>query len=201
MTASRNFPWTKPSMAFVHLIDRRQRRGFPGSMARASCAGFPWTKGVTRKSRETLSARLSRWPNFPALPDEPACCEVGSDPLGARKSVAVVDAATPAPLPGSPKRELREYASLHRKPHHIPSARASGFQERDRQTRQTGNQLPGIEGSLAKLGPGICEVRPNETDDRARPPYKDAASTRPPDLPAGSRRPGGAFEGSLSLPL
>jgi hypothetical protein len=32
-----------------------------------------------------------------------------------------------ARLPGSPKRELREYASLHRKPRHIPSARASGF--------------------------------------------------------------------------
>jgi hypothetical protein len=55
--------------------------------------------------------------------------------------VAVADAGTPAPLPGSPKRELREYASLHRKPHPIPSARASGFKERDRQTRQTGNQL------------------------------------------------------------
>ena len=33
-----NCPWTKPSMAFVHLIDRRQRRGLPGSMAVASCS-------------------------------------------------------------------------------------------------------------------------------------------------------------------
>jgi hypothetical protein len=51
--------------------------------------------------------------------------------------------AIPSPLPGSPKRKLREYASLYRKPHHFPSARASGFKERDRQTSQTGNQLPG----------------------------------------------------------
>jgi hypothetical protein len=42
----------------------------------------------------------------------------------------------PLPLPGSPKRKLREYASLHRKPLPIPSARASGFKERDRQTRK-----------------------------------------------------------------
>jgi len=31
-----------------------------------------------------------------------------------------------------PKRELREFASFHRKPLRIPSARASGFTERDR---------------------------------------------------------------------
>jgi len=30
-------------------------------------------------------------------------------------------------LPGSPKRKLREYGSIHRKPIRIPSARASGF--------------------------------------------------------------------------
>jgi hypothetical protein len=51
-----------------------------------------------------------------------------------------IDTATPLPLPGSPKRELREYASLHRKPHRIPSARASGFKERDRQTRAAGDR-------------------------------------------------------------
>ena len=44
---------------------------------------------------------------------------------------AVADAATLTPLPGSPKRKLREYASLHRKPLHIPSTRASGFKERE----------------------------------------------------------------------
>jgi len=49
----------------------------------------------------------------------------------------------PSPLPGSPKRKLREYASLHQKPLRIPSARASGFKEQDRQTRKTGNQSPG----------------------------------------------------------
>jgi hypothetical protein len=54
----------------------------------------------------------------------------------------VADVAALSPLPGSPKRKLREYASLHRKPFHIPSARASGFQERDRQTPKTGNSLP-----------------------------------------------------------
>jgi hypothetical protein len=32
-----------------------------------------------------------------------------------------------AGLPGSPKRELREYASLPRTPSRIPSAHASGF--------------------------------------------------------------------------
>jgi hypothetical protein len=48
----------------------------------------------------------------------------------------------PSPLPGSPKRKLREYASLHRKPLPIPSARASGFKERNRQTRKTENPLP-----------------------------------------------------------
>ena len=32
-----------------------------------------------------------------------------------------------ARLPGSPKRELREYVLLHRKLNRIPSARASGF--------------------------------------------------------------------------
>jgi hypothetical protein len=32
-----------------------------------------------------------------------------------------------ARLPGSPKRKLREYASLHRKTFRIPSACASGF--------------------------------------------------------------------------
>jgi hypothetical protein len=31
-------------MAFVHLIDRRQRRGLPGSMAIASGDDYPWTK-------------------------------------------------------------------------------------------------------------------------------------------------------------
>jgi hypothetical protein len=41
-----------------------------------------------------------------------------------------------SPLPGSPKRELREYVSLHRKPLPIPSARATGFQERDRRNRK-----------------------------------------------------------------
>jgi thiol:disulfide interchange protein len=35
-------PWKKPSMAFFHSIDRRKRRGFPGSMAFASCC--PWKK-------------------------------------------------------------------------------------------------------------------------------------------------------------
>jgi hypothetical protein len=39
-----DYPWTKPSMAFVHLIDRRQRRGLPGSMAIASGDDYPWTK-------------------------------------------------------------------------------------------------------------------------------------------------------------
>jgi hypothetical protein len=57
-----------------------------------------------------------------------------------RISVAAADAANGSPLPGSPKRKLREYASLYWQPLHIPSARASGFKERDRQTR---NQLPG----------------------------------------------------------
>jgi len=39
-----------------------------------------------------------------------------------------------ARLPGSPKRKLREYASLHRKPIRIPSAHASGFKGTGKET-------------------------------------------------------------------
>jgi len=49
---SARYPWTKPSMAFVHLADRWKRRGFPRSALLASCSGrlvpqsasCPWTK-------------------------------------------------------------------------------------------------------------------------------------------------------------
>jgi hypothetical protein len=102
------------------------------------------------------SAPHARLPDVRLTPAAIACCEVVVDPLGVGRTVAAIDIATPTPLPGSPKRKLREYASLHRKPLHIPSARASGFKERDRQTSQTGNQLPGMEGGLAKLGREIC---------------------------------------------
>jgi hypothetical protein len=66
--------------------------------------------------------------------DSPACWTVEPDTL---------DARVPVPLPGSPKRKLREYASLDDKPLHIPSAHALVFKERDRQTRQIGKPLPG----------------------------------------------------------
>ena len=51
-----------------------------------------------------------------------------------------------ARLPGSPKRELREYASSHRKPGRIPSARASESAVRDRRYRR------GIRRSLPAAG-------------------------------------------------
>ena len=77
--------------------------------------------------------------------------------LAASRIVSAIDTATPAPLPGSPKRKLRECALLHRKPLRIPSAHASGFKARDRQTR---HQSPGRRGSLEKLRREIRELRP-----------------------------------------
>ena len=52
-------PWTKPSMAFVHLIDRRKRRGFPGSMACASRSAelFPRTDSETGSGLAPVTPR------------------------------------------------------------------------------------------------------------------------------------------------
>jgi hypothetical protein len=47
----------------------------------------------------------------------------------------ITAAGKPSLLSGSAKRKLREYAALKRKPLRIPSAPASGFKARDRQTQ------------------------------------------------------------------
>jgi hypothetical protein len=60
-------------------------------------------------------------------------------------------------LPGSPKRELREYASLQRKPNRIPSARASGFQAPIATPRSSHRLAPGFGGQRPPLqGRGLA---------------------------------------------
>jgi len=57
-------------------------------------------------------------------------------------------AATPAPLPGIPNRQMREYASIHWKPIRIPSVQASGFKARN------------VAATQATAVPGRCDNLP-----------------------------------------
>jgi len=61
-----------------------------------------------------------------------------------------------ARLPGSPKRELREYVLLHQKLNRIPSARASGFKASRRAFSGVPARppdQPGRSGRVHRAGP------------------------------------------------
>jgi len=62
---SARYPWTKPSMAFVHLADRWKRRGFPRSALLASCSG----RLVPQSARMRLSSIACRPPLSGSLPN------------------------------------------------------------------------------------------------------------------------------------
>jgi len=169
-------------------------RGIRPVTPRPACASLKAsaTEAPTRVASGDAALPTSRpWRTPPGMRIRPGPASTMRSLEALHRVVAAVSCRH-VPLPGSPKRELREYASIHRKPIPIPSAHASGFQGTRRPDEQRRPVAAVSDRRIRPVTPrpACASLKASATQAPTRVASGDAAlpTSRPGRCPATSHR-------------